>query len=852
MAIVLEGTLQLASRDPRSTSSKDWKSYLFVLKHEQARKRSVLDFFKDVNKRWQKQEKKGSIELWPYFQVSLAHNCSFKFPLKVTDGNKKEYYLAASSFEAMNKWCTTLQMQSYLVHSSQDDYREFIVQPVKSPSVSLIGAYGDCILAFTPQKQMVCALLSSRQIVGVWPYNSLRTYWGGKERFGFKAGRRSPRGEGEFLFLTPQGEEIYHYLARSVRLTSLASKNQLVDSLPPDPTRSETPVASSESEDEESSAHKPPPYVPSKPPDLAKRLSMGPLPTLPPLPGPPTSGLPGSEVSDTNPAYSLSPSTQHLHRAMLANESKRSQSVGAIQPLPHALLASQGSSHSLPVSYHPQPAPDDDDTYSHATHEMPPQFARNASVKLTEGSTLYHGLVRSESTRSTATPTRSLATPTRSLAGDVVEGEADPTDQVYDLAYPPSYPQARFLGPAGEGEYGSMGDAEDQKKQLVERKLVPAAAPPAASDRGKMLSDNIPFGAQLRAQGRMESIDERGKAGKRDELTDNPLYNSRENLLSISPSFLGEVVDGTGYGTGYGTGEAIMKDAIGMDLTDSMVTNPVYGEHQPRMMNMGVASPVPSATPRPVSPLEHSLVTNPLYGGRQDLGVGQAHRAQVEVAGRSEARGGQGSGSGDHASKGSVGNGEKVRGTGETVNVETPDGGTCNTGVPESEGSIPRPTDPLVEITQSHTSNDSSGKNTHPMAGAVKKSAGQGSENSGVAGQDSNVAGQHSGVAGQDSGVAGVAGQDFGVVGQDSGVAGQDPSVAGVTGQDSGVAGNSNSHPPPKEHTLDIGGPEARDVSQSPRKGYTKVDKRKKEEDKERRGDESPPPPVPPRKYSDD
>lgn len=90
-----------------------------MLKHEQARKRSVLDFFKDVNKRWQKQEKKGSIELWPYFQVSLAHNCSFKFPLKVTDGNKKEYYLAASSFEVMNKWCTTLQMQSYLVHSSQ-------------------------------------------------------------------------------------------------------------------------------------------------------------------------------------------------------------------------------------------------------------------------------------------------------------------------------------------------------------------------------------------------------------------------------------------------------------------------------------------------------------------------------------------------------------------------------------------------------------------------------------------------------------------------------------------------------------------------------------------------------------
>lgn len=72
-----------------------------------------------MNKRWQKQEKRGSIELWPFFQVSLAHNCSYQYPLKVTDPNSKEHFMAAGSFELMNKWCNSLQRQSYLVRSNK-------------------------------------------------------------------------------------------------------------------------------------------------------------------------------------------------------------------------------------------------------------------------------------------------------------------------------------------------------------------------------------------------------------------------------------------------------------------------------------------------------------------------------------------------------------------------------------------------------------------------------------------------------------------------------------------------------------------------------------------------------------
>ena len=125
ITIVLQGVLQLGS-NPSSTSSKAWKSYLFVLKHDREAQISTLDYYRDVKKRWQKQEKRGSINLWPYFDLSLAHNCSYKFPLKITTtlgDRKEEYYLAAGSFDSMNKWCNSLQMTCYLVPSNRGEWK---------------------------------------------------------------------------------------------------------------------------------------------------------------------------------------------------------------------------------------------------------------------------------------------------------------------------------------------------------------------------------------------------------------------------------------------------------------------------------------------------------------------------------------------------------------------------------------------------------------------------------------------------------------------------------------------------------------------------------------------------------
>ena len=517
-----------------------------------------------------------------------------------------------------------------------------MIQPLKSLSTTLIGATGNCLLALTPQKQVICALSSSRQIVGVWPYGSLRTYWGGKERFGFNAGRRSPRGEGEFVFTTNQGEEIYGLLERSIKLVSLVSKSQVEESLPPDPTRSETPVPSSESDEEHppsvAQQERSPPPVPSKPPELLKRISMvgGVTPPLPqPRQAPPPSQVPisspipmsannmgggGTEVSDTSPVYDIkrglkSASTRISPRQGGIKNSEpqvvRARSLHGQgnrdkpQPFPPGVQVGLPPGLVLP----PGLPPGDDDTYSHTT-QYPQNFPRKPSIKTIEGDTLYHGLMRTESTKS--------ASKSGNRAQQPAATEGQSSDLLYDLAYPPNSMQYKTMPAVPGDEYGSMGDPEEQKRLLAEKRLI--------QNSGKMLSgDNLSFGAQLRK--RTDTIDGgRGESGGEgvpyklesisrqtsDQMTTNPLYGSTENVLgagftksnSASPSSMA------------------MDPLVGMDLTDNMVTNPVYGEHTPRQQpKAGATNYDPNRTTgvraeaveRPVSPLEQSLVCNPLY-----------------------------------------------------------------------------------------------------------------------------------------------------------------------------------------------------------------------------------------------
>ena len=105
-----QGVLELGF-NPESTSSRDWKPRLFVLKRDPKTKRSTLDFYKDTKKRWQKQVAKGLISLWPSFQLSLAHVCPYKFPIKLVTSDGQTFYMAAPNAHTMNTWYTYLQTQ---------------------------------------------------------------------------------------------------------------------------------------------------------------------------------------------------------------------------------------------------------------------------------------------------------------------------------------------------------------------------------------------------------------------------------------------------------------------------------------------------------------------------------------------------------------------------------------------------------------------------------------------------------------------------------------------------------------------------------------------------------------------
>ena len=499
------------------------------------------------------------------------------------------------------------------------------MKPLKSDSTSLLGISGDCILALTPQRQLVCALRSTNQLVGVWPFNCFRTYWGGKERFGFVAGRRSPRGEGEFTFLTEEGEVIYRRLKRAIELTSFVTKSRVDESLPPDPTREETPVPFDDSDEELPNMSNSPPPVPDKPLELLKRLSMGNLPPTPvhqpPVPG----SMSTDEISETGPAYFTNQGSKHL----LQQETSSQNPPKVIRPSPRNPAAAAAvkqpleATRSSPIVSRPPPL--EDDTYSHTAHDIPLSFIGRRSPMKTAGAAtaedkekIYHGLVRTESTKSSVvSPAR--APPNLPTTEPLPEG-----DITYDVAFPADSCAEQQL-PMLDGEYGSMGDAEEQKKILREKKAV--------EERCRLLSrDNVTFGAQLR--GRVESSTNENKRDftaefqddalrdRSDTMTSNPIYGSHDPMLGNHIN-----VEGSMSIIRYGQQDRYHEASN--PLTDSMVANPVYGEHMaPRIP--GPESRGMVYDDRPVSPLEHSLVSNPLYGSSRSTNPLQVGTVRME------------------------------------------------------------------------------------------------------------------------------------------------------------------------------------------------------------------------------
>jgi len=560
-------------------------------------------------------------------------------------------------------------------------YYEFNVVPIHSPSIQLIGASGDCVLAFTPQKLIVCALQSTKQVLGVWPYGSLRKYWGDKEKFGFMCGRRAPRGEGEFLFQTDQGEDLFLVLERLIKVVSARPLEvPVLASVPINVAKGGARNHSNPTSDDTATGRDQRPQQPlplqahQRHTEPRKRMSMtGPLPPIPDdtnsksktMPRPPLNrGMttpafqqnppidPSTLVSDTSPAYFTSPLT--------SNKPKASQKH---TPSPPDLT--KRDPYPLPMTSTSTSPLQEDDTYSHTKHEVPMQFAqRNASFKMVRGNDIYHGLVRSDSMRSTRDKGRKSSSDSGSLDMDSVA--------MYDLAYRPSIQKTRELVPVREGDYESVGDAAKQLLQLKERSLPKGTDGLSFGEKLRCGDASLPNGSPGKPEQRTPLTGKDNLSGDNQEnmahsLSSNPTYNSRDNIFSdditdTASSKERERSVSSGSGSNHGgvaaevqvsavptIGSEVESQAIN-DMERSMVMNPTYTDHKlRRRATAGTGSLVPGllmgqeniqgASNELLSPLEDSMVDNPMYGGRSDLaGIGKLNGLDIFLSSSNQTR----------------------------------------------------------------------------------------------------------------------------------------------------------------------------------------------------------------------
>lgn len=198
---------------PDSKSSKDWTPRLFVLKHYTSTGRATLDYYKSTKKRWQKQSIKGVISLWPDFKLSIAHQCSYKYTLSL-ETPEQTVYLAAPSVVVMNRWYYFIQTQQIL-EPSHDMYI-FNVQARDSDAMNVIGAVGDCQLVITPDYNVKLVRLPKKEVLCIWPFDTLKTFSYGGGLFSFSSGRHSPHGPGEYSFITGQDKLIHNTLQKQI------------------------------------------------------------------------------------------------------------------------------------------------------------------------------------------------------------------------------------------------------------------------------------------------------------------------------------------------------------------------------------------------------------------------------------------------------------------------------------------------------------------------------------------------------------------------------------------------------------------------------------------------------------
>lgn len=472
----------------------------------------------------------------------------------------------------------------------------------ETDSAKLIGAAGECLLVLS-KSDLYLVSATTKTVVGVWPYNSLRRYYCIEGMFGFVAGRRSPRGEGEFKFVTSEKEDIYHRLERAILRakrgvqgsSSSAEEVKTVDSRPPapipdsqqePPPRQETPVQTSES-DEDIFRNSP-----TFSPTLKEIVGETAASEISPAYG--RFGSNGSRKS-VGKGGTRGQSSPSLHESVSVVPQPQESSKRPI-PDPQATrhpsnLASRNSQISM------IPVASEEDTYSHTIHSVPEQFKKKSIEHNVVGGSMYNALVHQRPQITHRKSSRPASDADSSLY-DVAfpEGRKVISSGEYATARHPDAPQytpgAPRLPPrrmASMSKVQPRWDAVDgagneaQHQQQLPQKSQEAKKPPRSPSPPPPPPPTSSSGAVKNGK---QNGDDHG-------MTKNPMYGSKDNLLtefailnmqqqfrelerdsSISVAYSGRVVH-----TSTGAASVLAESLEMVDDEDEMFTpNPVYGE----------------------------------------------------------------------------------------------------------------------------------------------------------------------------------------------------------------------------------------------------------------------------------
>jgi hypothetical protein len=227
--IILEEVLCVGS-SLKSKSKKDWKARLICLRQRKENGYASLEVYRSHKIRPQFQTA-TTIPLCPELEVYFPFECPHS-NVFVVEGPDDVVFLSARSEEQRTKWVNSIQRLELFKEERLRGGELFDVVGEHSTNLEAINGTGDCILAVDCE-HVLLAKRRSREMVVKWPLSCIRRYCCEHGKFILEAGRRSPRGPGEYTFLASDAEKIFHTLEAFIKemAKNLSAKKESASSI---------------------------------------------------------------------------------------------------------------------------------------------------------------------------------------------------------------------------------------------------------------------------------------------------------------------------------------------------------------------------------------------------------------------------------------------------------------------------------------------------------------------------------------------------------------------------------------------------------------------------------------------